>query len=183
MRELSLNILDIAQNSIRANASEIEICTKVSTAKQTLTITIRDNGDGMSKDLVASVQDPFTTSRTTRKVGLGIPLFKMAAEQTGGTLTIQSELGKGTCVTAVFHINHIDFSPLGDMGSTMSTLIGMNETLDFTYTCTTDDNAFTLDTKEMREMLQDVPLNSPEIMQWITQYVNENTNAILGGVL
>ena len=126
MRELSLNVLDIAQNSISAKSSFIEIELLESTEKNELFIGIYDNGKGMTKEQLEAVRDPFFTTRTTRKVGMGIPLFKMAAEMTGGRLEIESEVGRGTKVKAFFRTDHLDFIPVGDMTSTIMTLITMN---------------------------------------------------------
>ena len=123
MRELSLNILDIAQNSIAAGASLTEILVEENTTEKTLLIGIYDNGKGMTEEQVRNVQDPFFTTRTTRKVGMGIPLFKMAAEQTGGSFSIKSQPGVGTRVEARFKTDSIDFTPLGDMSSTIATIV------------------------------------------------------------
>ena len=115
MRELSLNVLDIAQNSISAGASEVEITVEEISSASKMTIIIKDNGCGMDEETVRNVMDPFYTTRTTRKVGMGVPLFKMAAESTGGSFDIVSELGVGTTVTAVFGLSNIDRMPLGDI--------------------------------------------------------------------
>ncbi|MBP9988265.1 MAG: ATP-binding protein [Ruminococcus sp.] len=182
MRELSLNILDIAQNSISANASLIEIEIIEDTVKNELTIGIYDNGKGITEEQVEAVQDQFFTTRTTRKVGMGVPLFKLAAEQTGGGLSIVSQLGKGTRVTTVFKTDSIDFTPLGDINSTILTLITMNTDRDFIYKLRVDEKEFVLSTSELKEILGDVPLNEPSISQWIKEYLNEQTSIIRGGV-
>ena len=179
MREISLNILDIAQNSISAKASLIEIGLRET--NNILTVTIADNGKGMSPEQLEQVRDPFFTTRTTRKVGMGIPLFKMAAEMTGGSFDIQSSLGKGTIVTAVFRTDSIDFTPVGDMAATMCSLISMNTDIDFVYRRSVEEKEFTLDTKQMREILGDVPLSSPEVTEFITDFICENTTEITGG--
>ena len=178
MRELSLNVLDIAQNSIAANASVIEIEVSQSTADKKLLIGIYDNGKGMTKEQVQSVIDPFFTTRTTRKVGLGIPLFKMAAEMTGGSLEIESEVGVGTKVRTVFVTDHVDFTPIGDLTSTVVILITMNLHTDFVYTRRLDEKEFTVDTRQLKEILGDVPLNEPSIVSWLTDYINENTKQL-----
>ncbi len=182
MRELSLNILDIAQNSIAAGASLTEIRVAEDTAKHELIITVSDNGCGMTAEQVTNVLDPFYTTRTTRKVGMGIPLFKLAAEQTGGSLRIESEKGKGTTTSALFKTDSIDFTPLGDVASSIVILISMNTDRDFIYTRSRDSESFTLSTAEMREILGGVPLNEPEVVQWMKDYINEQTNILLGGV-
>lgn len=133
MRELSLNVLDIAQNSITAGAALIRIEVLENTQAHTLTVGIYDDGCGMTEEQVKSVLDPFYTTRTTRKVGMGVPLFKMAAEQTGGSFTVSSKVGIGTNVQAVFKTDSVDFTPLGDMASTVTTLISMNTDREFLY--------------------------------------------------
>ena len=181
MRELSLNVLDIAQNSISANAPLIEIEVLEDTVKKELLIGIYDNGKGMTAEQVENVRDPFFTTRTTRKVGMGIPLFRLAAEQTGGHLDIQSEVGKGTRVTAVFKTDSIDFTPIGDMTSTVQMLITMNTDRDFIYRFGIDDRIFTLSTQELKLILGDVPLSEPSVAVWIKEYLEEQTQTIRGG--
>ncbi len=178
MRELSLNVLDIAQNSVSAKASLIEIELEESTAENELLIGIYDNGKGMTSEQLSSVRDPFFTTRTTRKVGMGIPLFKMAAEMTGGHLEIESEVGVGTKVKAFFRTDHLDFVPIGDMTSTMVTLITMNEDIDFLYTRSVDERSFTLDTRSLKEILGGIPFSEPSISAWLRDYINENTKQI-----
>lgn len=178
MRELSLNVLDVAQNSVAANAKNIEIEVCKNTTAQTLMIGIYDDGKGMTEAQVCAVRDPFFTTRTTRKVGLGVPLFKMAAEMTGGSLEIESAVGVGTKVKAFFHTDHVDFVPLGDMANTVVTLAAMNETIRFLYRFEMDGRAFTFDTLEIKTILGDVPMNDPAIMNWMTAYINENTQVI-----
>jgi anti-sigma regulatory factor (Ser/Thr protein kinase) len=181
MTEISLNVLDIANNSIRAEASLIEIIIQIQRDLDRLTITIADNGCGMTKEQIRKVEDPFFTTRTTRKVGLGIPFFKMAAESTGGSFRIVSEPGAGTKVTAVFGLSHIDRMPLGDMNSTVHTLITLNTQIDFLYRYCFDDKEFALDTREFRRILDGVPLNSPEVSAYIKEYLQENQNETDGG--
>ena len=175
MRELSLNILDIAQNSISAGASLITIEVNENTVEKILTIGIYDNGCGMSEEQVRSVIDPFFTTRTTRKVGMGIPLFKMAAEQTGGGLEIKSELGVGTEIQASFKTDSVDFTPLGDVASTIQMLITMNTDRDFVYKLRVNENEFVCDTRELKAILGDVPLDTYEVSQWILEFIKENT--------
>lgn len=178
MRELSLNILDIAQNSIKAGADLIGIDVMEDTAGDLLTIRISDNGCGMSEEQVKSVVDPFFTTRTTRKVGLGVPLFKMEAEMTGGSFTIDSKLGAGTTLTAVFRPSHVDMIPLGDIGSVIHLLITCNPEIDFEYirTKTGADGAekrASLDTRALREQLGEIPFSEPEVSAWIRDYIAE----------
>ena len=178
MRELSLNILDVAQNSITAGASLITIEVNENTVDHTLLIGIYDNGKGMSEEQVRSVIDPFFTTRTTRKVGMGIPLFKMAAEQTGGKLEIKSELGVGTEVRAYFKTDSVDFTPLGDVASTVQMLITMNTDRDFLYKHSVDGKEFVADTREIKGILGDVPLDTYEVSQWLIEFIKENTEGL-----
>lgn len=178
MRELSLNILDIAQNSISAGASLTEILVKENTAEKNLLIGIYDNGKGMSEEQVKNVQDPFFTTRTTRKVGMGIPLFKLAAEQTGGSFKITSELGVGTRVDALFKTDSIDFTPLGDIEATVSTIVSMNEDKDFVYTRSVDEKEFVFKSADIKKILDGVPLSEPSVINWIEDYIRENTEQL-----
>ncbi len=182
MRELSLNILDIAQNSVKAGATLVYITLEETT--DILTLEIKDNGCGMTPEFVAQVTDPFCTSRTTRKVGLGIPLLLLAARQTGGDVEIVSrtremdEANHGTVTKAWFYKNHIDFTPLGDITDTICTLIQCNPHMDFEFKHTYPGGEAVLSTKEMREMLGEVPLNTYEVIVWIREYINQQYASI-----
>ncbi len=178
MLELSLNVLDIAQNSVVAGATVVEIEVTEETSANRLTLTIRDNGCGMSPKQLSRVRDPFFTTRTTRKVGMGIPLFRMAAESANGSLDIQSEQGVGTTVTAVFELRHIDRMPLGNMVNTMATLIRLNPQLDFVYRHTVNTEQFVFDTASLRPILGEVSLAEPEVMEWITANLSEGVAAL-----
>ena len=178
MQELSLNILDIAQNSIVANATLIEIGVEVD-ENDFLAITIRDNGKGMDEESVKNVINPFFTSRTTRKVGLGVPFFKQAAEDTGGSFHIESQVGVGTTIKAVFDTNNIDYTPLGEVWDTVAILIQMNETLDFVYTVRKDGEEFVCDTRQLREIMEGMPLSDLNVVQWIKEFIRENQTEIL----
>ena len=167
--EISLNVLDVSENSTRAGATLVEIRVAASQADDTLTIVIADNGCGMTPEQVSRVTDPFFTTRTTRKVGLGIPFFKYAAESTGGS--------------AVFGLSHIDRMPLGDMNATIHNLIVYHPDTDFCYTYTFNGASFTLDTREMREILDGIPLDSPEVSQYIMEYLKENQQEIDKGAI
>lgn len=182
MRELSLHVLDIAQNSIAAGASFVRIEITEEMQPHRMRIRVEDDGKGMSGEQVERVCSPFYTTRTTRKVGLGIPLFKMAAEMTGGSFTIESQPGQGTVVTALFHADHVDMIPLGDIDSTVFTLIRCNPGLDFLFEHRIGDRCLVLDTRVLRETLGgEVPLDTPEVMDWITEYVKEQRMIIFGG--
>ena len=181
MRELSLNVMDVAQNSVRAEASLVYITVEESDKNDFLSITISDNGCGMTPEQVQQVIDPFFTTRTTRKVGLGVPLFKMSAEQTGGSFDIQSEKGKGTTTKASYVKSHVDMTPLGDINSTVSILIRCNPDIDFVFTRSTDNGSFELDTRQLREVLQGVSLDTPDVVEWIEEFLKEQTENICGG--
>lgn len=178
MRELSLNILDIVQNSISAGATLITIQVKEDTVSDTLTIGISDNGCGMTEQQVAQVRDPFYTTRTTRKVGMGVPLMEMAAALSGGSLDIRSQVGVGTDIRATFGLSHIDRMPMGDLCATYTTLIRMNPQIDFTCEYQVDDKSFTVDTRQLKDILGDVPLDEPDVMEWITRYFQEQMQLI-----
>ena len=153
----------------------VSILVKVSHKDDTLTVTIGDNGCGMTPEQVSHVTD--------RKVGLGVPFFKLAAESTGGHFHIESEPGKGTSVTAVFGLSHIDRMPLGDITSTIHNLIIYHPDTDFIYTYQYDDSSFTLDTRQMREILDGIPLNAPEVSDYILEYLTENKQETDGGAI
>ena len=178
MKELSLHLLDIVKNSTAAGAALVEV-SLTEAEDRTLTIVIADNGAGMSPETLSSVSDPFTTSRTTRKVGLGIPLYRMAAEQTGGSVKLESALGVGTTVTAVFHLDHLDCAPLGDLPGAVATIIQGNPRTDFRFSHAAPRGSYCLDTREMRELLgPDVPLDAPEVFTWVTGYLQEQEDAL-----
>ena len=181
MPEISLNVLDVAENSTRAGASLVTITIDADFTSDRLSIVIDDNGCGMTPQQVEQVTDPFFTSRTTRKVGLGVPFFKLAAESTGGSFTIRSEPGVGTTVTAVFVLSHIDRMPLGDINTTIHTLVIYHPDTDFVYRYRYNDRSFTLDTREFRQVLGDIPFASPEISAYIMDYLSENKLETDGG--
>lgn len=182
MTEISLNILDIAENSVKAGATLTEILVSASHADNRLTVTLRDNGCGMDETQVANVVDPFYTTRTTRKIGLGIPFFKESAETAGGSFALSSTPGVGTTVTAIYQLNHIDRMPMGDLTATMHTLITMHEEIDFYFLYRVDDRETVVDTREFREILGDLSFKEPEISNYIKEYLKENI-ASVGSVL
>lgn len=180
MRELSLNVLDVAQNSISASATLIKICLIENFKLDYTVIKIIDNGKGMTESQLESVIDPFYTTRTNRKVGLGVPFFKMAAEMTGGEFKINSYVGKGTNIYAKFINSSIDMTPVGDINSTVSLLIRCNPSLDFIFERQINDKSFILDTREIKKVLdEDVSIDNSEITIWINNFLNENLNNIL----
>lgn len=178
MKELSLNILDIAENSVKAGASLTEIL--IDEEGEKLTITVRDNGCGMSPETVIAAQNPFYTTRTTRSVGMGIPLFRQQAEQTGGSLSLSSKSAEeyptehGTVISASFYKNHIDYTPLGDVAASIVTLVQGHPDVDFVFEHKTAKGTVSLDTRQLRQVLGDeVSLSSFEVIQWIGEYLKE----------
>lgn len=183
MKEISLNILDIAKNSTKAGASLTQII--LEETDSALTLVIEDNGCGMSEETLKGVCDPFYTTRTTRKVGMGIPLLKLSAEQTGGSFLIESKSEEefpddhGTKVTAVFNKNHIDYTPLGDVVFSVTTLIQGDPQVDFLFIHRTPKGEVSLDTRDLKAQLgSEISLGEYEIIMWITEYLNEQYEAI-----
>jgi anti-sigma regulatory factor (Ser/Thr protein kinase) len=180
MRDISLHVLDIAQNSIRARASLITISIEIDAGKDELTVNIEDNGCGMSKEMLSIVKSPFVTSRTTRKVGLGIPLFTAGCENTGGSLEITSSPGNGTKLTAIYKYSHIDRPPMGDIAETIYTLTLLNPQIDFVFSAKKDE-AFLYDTREIKATLGGVPISEPEVSMFIREFLHEGIAQVFGG--
>lgn len=178
MRELALHILDIAENSIEADASSIDINVVENSIEDRLTISIKDDGKGMDAETVAQVTDPFVTHRTTRKVGLGIPLLKFAAELCNGSLAIQSEPGKGTCLTVDFQRSHIDRMPLGDLSSTFLTLVISHPETHWTFHYQVDQARFDFDNEPIKEELSDIPLTEPPVLAYIKNLLKDGVTQI-----
>ena len=174
-----MNLLDVAENSVAAGATLVGIELDVDENAHRLRLAITDDGRGMSPELAARVTDPFCTSRTSRKVGLGLPFLKMAAELTGGHLALESQEGKGTAVTALFCTDHIDMPPLGDVAASVAGLVQCSPATDFVFTLTGPGGAFCADTREMRELLGGVSLAEPEVALWLREYLAENIREIL----
>ncbi len=184
MRELALNVLDIAENSLAAGAKLIGISLSFDTAKDTMRIAIDDDGCGMDEETLRKVTDPFTTSRKTRSVGMGLPLFKYSAESAGGSFSIASQKGKGTKVCAQYRIGHIDRMPLGDFGGVVLQLVTMNPKVDFCISVTDGEHSGVLDTREVKSVLgEDIPLGAPEVRAFLKDYIQENLVSIYGGRL
>ena len=174
--------MDIAQNSIRANAKRVAVSVDIDEANGLLKIAIEDDGDGMDEKTREAVTDPFFTTRTTRKVGLGLPYYEMAAKMCGGGFAIYSEPGAGTRVDASFGIDHIDRAPLGNTGQTFALLAGANPGVEFVYTLTRGSGSFVFDTREIKELLGDVGIDAPEVVVFIEDYINENVKNIIGEI-
>jgi len=173
LREISLHILDIVENGISAGANHIKISVDESRRENRLKIVIEDNGSGIKPEFMENITDPFVTSRTTRRVGLGLSLLKAAALRSDGDFTITSEPEKGTCVSAIFVYDHIDRMPVGDMAGTISTLIICNPEIDFVYTHVIDGNDFFMDTREIRKELKNIPLYDPQVIKHITETIEK----------
>jgi anti-sigma regulatory factor (Ser/Thr protein kinase) len=183
MKELALHILDLAQNSITAGADLIKITINESIQSDTLVIILEDNGCGMDIAQVEKVKDPFVTSRTSRKVGLGIPLMLAACQRCEGDLSIESQRNVGTKLVASFKRSHIDRAPIGNMTETIISLIIGSEKVDFIYEHTIDQEKFYFDTREIRETLgEEVPICSPEVLDWVKDYIEEGLSNLRGGV-
>jgi len=187
MRDLSLHILDLSQNSISAGASLVQITVDEDTEADRLTICIEDNGKGMDKDFLERVMDPFVTTRTSRKVGLGIPLMLAACKRCEGDLIIESEKNVGTKLTATFKHSHIDRAPMGDMAETMLSLIlagsDGSKIIDFVYRHIIDHRDFCLDTRAIRTVLgSDVTMGETDVLMWIKDFINEGLVNLRGGV-
>ncbi|CAB1080339.1 hypothetical protein D1AOALGA4SA_8022 [Olavius algarvensis Delta 1 endosymbiont] len=175
MRELSLHILDIAENGITAGADCIEISiNEARGSEDLLTIVIQDNGRGMPVEKLQKPTDPFITTRTTRRVGLGLSLLSAAVDRCEGKLEIASEAGRGTRVEATFRFHHIDRAPVGDMASTITTLIMGNPEVDFVYRHIVDTRNFTLDTRDLKEDSQDSALTDPVLIYHLTQSIRDS---------
>jgi len=172
MRELSLHLLDIVQNSIEAGATLVELTVEEDLGADRLTITVGDDGRGMSEVQVARIFDPFYTTRKTRHVGLGLPLFKVAAERCNGDLTVTSQAGKGTTVRATFQRSHIDRAPLGDMTGTLMSVILANK-CDVHYIHRADGKEFEFHTASIKAELGEIPLLHPEVRRWLQKMIAE----------
>lgn len=180
MKDLSLNLLDIAENSVKAGATLTDL--SIRQEGDRLTFRVADDGCGMTEEILRGVTDPFYTTRTTRKVGLGLPLLRMAAEQTGGSIEVQSKHkdahpdDHGTVVTAVFHTDHIDCPPVGDLVATVTTLIQGHPDTDFHFLHAVDGKEVELYTRQLREILGEVSLAEFEVLQWISGYLTDQYN-------
>ncbi len=174
MRDISYHLLDLAMNSIRANCTALTLMIDEQQSTNQLTMTLSDNGSGMDEDMIQKVMDPFFTTRTTRKVGLGIPLFKAMIERCEGELCIQSQPNQGTTLTATLHLNHIDRSPFGNIHETLVTLIEMEPTINYVYCHRVNQEEYRFDTLVIKEILQGVPINQKEVMAWIKQELAES---------
>ncbi|MDD2583968.1 MAG: ATP-binding protein [Bacteroidales bacterium] len=174
MNDLSLHIIDIIQNSLSAGASLIKLTIKEKSSENLLFIEIEDNGKGMSQQQISKLDDPFFTSRTTRRVGMGIPLFRDSARQSGGSLVVTSELGKGTKVTATFELNNIDCPPLGEIANSFVLMVSANPNVNFLFKYFVEESEYVFDTVEVNEVLDGLPINSPSVIRMLTEMIDAN---------
>jgi hypothetical protein len=173
MRELSLHILDVLENGVEAGASRVTATIEENSEADTMRIEIADNGRGIPKERIEKVTDPFYTTRKTRHVGLGLPLFSAAARRCDGDLVIQSELGKGTRVIATFRASHIDRAPLGDISSALFAILLSGRPVDIEYIHRVDQEEFRFDSSEIRKELGDIPLTHPRVRGWLLRFLQE----------
>lgn len=173
-----MHILDIVQNSIRGKATLIEIIINENILNNILEIKIKDNGTGMDQEMLNQVEDPYTTSRTTRKVGMGLPLLKHSAEQANGFLKVNSELGIGTQVQATFKHDHFDRPPLGDIAGTVVLLVAANPEIDFKYIHHVNDKNYEFNTQEVKEILGDIKISDPKIRGFLKEMIVDNLNEL-----
>ncbi len=183
MRDISLHVLDIMQNSTAAHASRIRVVAAIEAPAGMLKLVIEDNGCGMDSDLLEAVTDPFMTTRTTRKVGLGIPLFKASAEQAGGSFTITSQKDVGTVVTARFEIDHIDRPVLGDLAGVITDMAAANPSTEIILQLENASRQFVFNSDEVSKTLGEVPISEFEVVKWLREYIGEGLKEIFGGVL
>jgi hypothetical protein len=189
VRELSQHILDLLENALEAGATEVQLDIVEQTDPRgalspiagggLLSISVQDNGRGMDANTLARLSDPFFTTRTTRAVGLGIPLLKATAERCNGELVVRSTPGQGTVVKATMEHHHVDRAPLGDMASTLLAIMlarprgDGSPTCDLRYHHTVDGRTFSFDSREIRSLLGDIPLGHPQVRAWLEEYLRE----------
>ena len=178
MKELAMHVYDLMENSTAANSTEVKLTIRDSLKDNIYAFTIEDNGKGMTPEFMAKVTDPYTTSRTTRKVGLGLPLIKMNTENCGGGMKLQSEVGKGTRLDFWFQHNHWDRPPMGDIAGTIVMLCAAHEDIHIIYKHITDEGEFVFDTDEIHEALDGMSMNDVKVMGWLKDMVQEKLEAI-----
>jgi anti-sigma regulatory factor (Ser/Thr protein kinase) len=182
MEDLSLHILDIAENSVAAGAHRIAVSIEEDRENDRFTLEIGDDGKGMDEDALRMVTDPFYTTKTVRKIGLGLPLLKQSAQECEGSFSITSEKGRGTTTTAVFRLSHIDRKPLGDIGATLVVLIAGNPAIDFSLAYRSDGYVYRFDTAEIRQDLGEIPIHSPEVLKLIRKHIDDGVRKGAGSL-
>jgi len=178
MEDISLHILDIAENSIKAKAKNIKIKFHENKDKDQTTLEISDDGEGMDEKTLNRALDPFFTTKNTRKVGLGLSLLSEAANAANGTFSIKSEPGKGTHLKAVFQTSHIDKKPMGNMASTLISIISGYPEIDLVYIHSLDNEEYKLDTKEIKSQLNGIPINSPEVLKILKSNIKKGIDSV-----
>jgi anti-sigma regulatory factor (Ser/Thr protein kinase) len=178
LEDISLHILDIVENAISAKAKRVDILVMEDPGKDQLTIEIKDDGIGMDEEIAQKAVDPFFTTRSSRRVGLGLSLMAQATQEAGGSLRIESEPGKGTKVTATFRYHHIDRKPLGNMIETMMTLLLGNPDLEITYAHKKNEKSYRFDSLVLKHQFGDRPLMDPEVIQWVKTHLREGLQQI-----
>ena len=178
MKDIAFHITDIAENSLRAGAGKVRISVLAEGAR--LTLVIADNGCGMSRETIARAMNPFYTTRTTRKVGLGLPFLIQNAEQCGGSVSVESVIGEGTEVRAVFFTDNLDCPPLGDLAGTITLLMTGNPDVNTVFSVSDGNDAFEISTAEVREIMGGVPIGLPRVSTLVREILEENISVILG---
>ncbi|MCX7994738.1 MAG: ATP-binding protein [candidate division WOR-3 bacterium] len=182
MQDLSLHILDIVENSIDAGATRIEIMVDENIKRNLLRIMIKDNGKGIERKELKKILDPFYTTRTVRRVGLGLSLFAQSVKEAEGKIGIKSKVGKGTVVEAIMKYNHIDRRPMGNMCDTIMTLIGTKaDSIDFVYKHCKDNKCFRVDTREIKDILKEIPISNPEVIKFLRRKISSGLRKIKAG--
>jgi anti-sigma regulatory factor (Ser/Thr protein kinase) len=181
MKEISLNILDILQNAIDAGSSAIRLDVAEDTARDALEIEVTDNGKGMDARTAAAALDPFMTTNSKKKVGLGLPLLRDHAQMCDGDLVLSSEPGKGTKVRVWFRRSHIDRMPMGDLAWTVATALSTHQEIEFSYSHRMDDREFSVTSSELREAVDGLPLSSPPVFRGIAEFLQHNIDKLYGG--
>jgi hypothetical protein len=181
MEDISLHILDVAQNSVAAGATLISIRIADNPESDSFVLEVEDNGRGIPRDVLRKVLDPFYTTRTTRNVGLGLSLLAQSARDTGGDISVKSEEGRGATVTARFRPSHIDMKPIGDIASSLLTLIAGNPSLDFFFSYEKAGARFEFDTEGIKKVLEEVPLTSPYVLSWLKDELKWSLRAVTSG--
>ncbi|SMO74983.1 Histidine kinase-, DNA gyrase B-, and HSP90-like ATPase [Saccharicrinis carchari] len=178
MRDISMHLLDIVGNSVRAGAALVEVSVIENTNEDTMVLIVKDNGCGMDKETIAKAMDPFFTSRTTRKVGMGIPLLQQNAQLTGGNVLIESQPGNGTLLTATFIRSHIDRPPMGDLPGTLSLMVAGNPNVDFCFTYRINEQEYIFNSRSVKSVLDGVEISQAPVIKFIKEMINENLTEI-----
>lgn len=173
MQDMAMQIMEIMMNSIHAKPSRIQLKISDSAKDNKISFTVQDNGSGMSEEMVKKITDPFVTTRTTRKIGMGVAFLKEMCEQCKGALNIRSSPGKGTEVEASVQKDCIDTPEMGDLGELMMECVQADETIEYSFTYSTDTGQFVFQTDEVRKQLADVSLLEPSVLLWIKEYINQ----------